>query len=49
MRVLENGRQICESCGHIAFPEDRAFWCPCLRCLEVRFSLKQLGKPPTSL
>lgn len=38
MRVLENGRQICENCGHIVFPEDRAFWCPCQKCLEVRFS-----------
>jgi len=29
MRVLENGRQICDSCGHIVFPDDEAFWCPC--------------------
>lgn len=28
MRVLDNGRQICEHCGHIIFPEDRAFLCP---------------------
>ena len=40
MRVLENGRQICESCGHIIFPDDRAFWCPCQKCLEVRLSCK---------
>src|SRR5438552_17977598 len=38
MRVLENGRQICENCGHIVFPEDRAFWCPCQKCLDVRSS-----------
>jgi hypothetical protein len=38
MRVLENERQICENCGHIVFPEDRAFWCPCQKCLDVRFS-----------
>jgi hypothetical protein len=38
MRVLENGRQICEKCGHIVFPEDRAFWCPCQKCLDMRFS-----------
>ena len=38
LRVLENGRQICENCGHIVFPHDRAFWCPCPKCLEVRFS-----------
>jgi len=38
MRVLENGRQICERCGHIVFPEDRAFWCPCQKCLEARLS-----------
>ena len=41
MRVLENGRQICEKCGHIVFPEDRAFWCPCQKCLEARFWPKQ--------
>jgi hypothetical protein len=40
MRVLENGRQICEHCGHITFPEDAAFWCPCQKCVEVHFSLK---------
>jgi hypothetical protein len=39
MQVLENGRQICESCGHIVFNEDKAFWCPCQKCLESRFSL----------
>ena len=38
MKVLENGRQICEMCGHIVFPADRAFWCPCQKCLEVRLS-----------
>jgi hypothetical protein len=37
MRVLENERQICESCGHIVFLEDRAFSCPCQKCLEARF------------
>lgn len=40
MKVLENGRQICESCGHIVFPRDRAFWCPCEKCLAARFSPK---------
>lgn len=38
MRVLENGRQICESCSHIVFPEEKGFWCPCQKCLEARFS-----------
>jgi hypothetical protein len=38
MRILENGRQICEEWGHIIFPHDRAFWCPCQRCLKARFS-----------
>jgi ribosomal protein S27AE len=38
MKVLENGRQICEKCGHIVFPEDRVFWCPCQKCLEARSS-----------
>ena len=35
MKVLENGRQICEKCGHIVFPRDKAFWCPCQKCLEA--------------
>ena len=43
MKVLENGRQICESCGHIVFPEDRAFWCPCQKCLQARFSRRVKG------
>jgi hypothetical protein len=38
MRVLANGRQICENCGHIVFPDDRAFWCPCQKCLETRYA-----------
>jgi len=38
MRVVENGRQICENCGHIEFPSDQAFWCPCQKCLAARFS-----------
>jgi len=38
MRVLENGRQICEKCGHIIFPQDGAFKCPCLKCVEVDFA-----------
>ena len=37
MRVLENGRQIREKCGHIVFPKDKGFWCPCQKCLDVRF------------
>ena len=38
MKVLENGRQICENCGHIIFPEDKAFWCPCPKCIEIKLS-----------
>lgn len=38
MRVLENDRQICESCGHIVIPEGSPFLCPCQRCVEARFS-----------
>jgi hypothetical protein len=38
MRVLGNYRQICEGCGHIVFPHDDAFLCPCQRCLAARFS-----------
>jgi len=41
MRVLESGRQTCEKCGHIVFSEDKDFWCPCQKCLEVRFSSKE--------
>lgn len=38
MRVLSNGRLICEKCGHIVFPHDTAFRCPCQKCLEINFS-----------
>lgn len=31
MKVLSNGRQICEKCGHIVFPNDTEFRCPCPR------------------
>src|SRR5690242_19237906 len=50
IRILENGRQICENCGHIIFPEDKAFWCPCQRCLATRFSgrIRKLAKIATS-
>jgi len=37
MKVLENSRQICENCGHIVFPDDKAFLCPCQKCLASRF------------
>src|SRR5437879_7743108 len=46
MGVLENRRQICEHCGHIIFPEDQTFWCPCQRCVEVHFSLTKAGVFP---
>ena len=39
MDVLSTGRLICKHCG-IAFPNDLAFRCPCLKCLEIAF-------PPT--
>jgi hypothetical protein len=35
MTVLDNGRMICKNCGHIVFPNDRAFRCPCSKCLEL--------------
>jgi hypothetical protein len=38
MTVLANGRMICKNCGHIVFPDDRAFRCPCSKCLEVDLS-----------
>jgi hypothetical protein len=43
MKVLPNGRQICDGCGHIIFPNDRAFKCPCQRRVEVDFSPKLRG------
>jgi predicted RNA-binding Zn-ribbon protein involved in translation (DUF1610 family) len=47
MKVLKNGRQICESCGHIIFPHDTAFRCPCPKCLEVQLSprIRDLNRP----
>jgi len=38
MKVLSNGRQICEKCGHIVFPNDMAFRCPCPKCIVVNLS-----------
>jgi predicted RNA-binding Zn-ribbon protein involved in translation (DUF1610 family) len=38
MTVLDNGRMICKNCGHIIFPNDKAFRCPCPKCLEVVLS-----------
>ncbi|MGA7047750.1 MAG: hypothetical protein WBY98_15930, partial [Candidatus Sulfotelmatobacter sp.] len=38
MKVLRNGRLICEKCGHIVFPGDGAFRCPCPRCIAVNMS-----------
>ena len=40
MNVLSNGRLICGNCGHIVFPDDSAFKCPCLKCVEINFSPK---------
>jgi hypothetical protein len=40
MNVLTNGRLICQNCGHIVFPDDSAFKCPCLKCVEINFSPK---------
>jgi hypothetical protein len=38
MAVVAEGRLICESCGHIVFPNDMAFKCPCQKCLEINLS-----------
>ncbi len=43
MRLLSNERLICEKCGHIVFPNDTAFWCPCPKCLEINFSPRVRG------
>lgn len=47
MTVLSNGRLICSNCGHIVFPGDKAFRCPCSKCLEMNFSpqLRRLRQP----
>lgn len=38
MQILENGRQICQGCGHIVFPGDQGFWCPCPECVKTHLS-----------
>jgi|ERR1700733_6029539 hypothetical protein len=38
MKLLTNGRMICERCGHIEFPEGQAFFCPCMKCVEISLS-----------
>jgi ribosomal protein S27AE len=38
MKVVVSGRLICGHCGHIVFPEDGAFKCPCTNCVEIGFS-----------
>jgi len=43
MKALENGRHMCEECGHIAFPGDSVLWCPCPKCLEGRFAAHCAG------
>ena len=43
MRLLSHERLICEKCGHIVFPNDTAFRCPCQKCLEIHFSPRVRG------
>lgn len=38
MTILSNGRLICKNCGHIVFPNDTAFRCPCPKCIDVNLS-----------
>jgi hypothetical protein len=38
MKVLENRRHIYRNRGHSVFSDDRAFWCPCPKCVEIHFS-----------
>jgi hypothetical protein len=38
MTVLENGRMVCKSCGHIIFPNDTAFRCTCAKYMKVNLS-----------
>ena len=46
MDVVSNGRLIFKHCGHIAFPNDLAFRCSCLKCLEIALSpfLQEFGE-----
>jgi hypothetical protein len=43
MRLLSHERLICEKCGHIVFPNDSAFRCPCQKCLQIHFSPRVRG------
>jgi hypothetical protein len=45
MRILKNGRQICESCGHIVFPDDYAFWPVPSVCQDTSLTHVSCGKP----
>jgi hypothetical protein len=41
MKVFEDGKQICEECGHTVFANDRMFRCQCHKCLNAdRFSVR---------
>jgi hypothetical protein len=46
LKVLANGRMICKHCGHIVFPEGQAFFCPCMKCVEINLSgrLRDFGE-----
>ena len=37
MTVLSNGRLICQNCGHIVFPNDTIFRCPCQNVWKLIF------------
>jgi hypothetical protein len=38
MKVLENRRHIYRNRGHSVFSDDRAFWCPFPKSVEIHFS-----------
>ena len=38
MTPVAHGRLICQKCGHIIFPNDTAFRCPCPECIKITLS-----------
>ncbi len=40
MSPLTGDRLMCQQCGHITFPGDPVFRCPCAKCLKIDSSFK---------
>jgi hypothetical protein len=43
MKILENGREIRESCGQMVFLGEEGFLCPCKKCFAARYSRRIEG------